>query len=746
ISLVEGFAVQKWMKSRGWKREVVANEDDDGRWADLQLIFNHLDTKQTGKISLYAIRNALNMVKLSEDPARHTYLSERIASCFHPSGLSKSTGGAVDLTQFADAMTVKEQGRKFQSLQDELRNQGMAVAKTHFANIFRREAVLRGLLDSGGTITYMCSVFQKLFKAGGLAASASDRVQKLRLMEEAIEQRKKRALERKRTVQAKQTLLELRSRLLKRGNTSRYRARFAFSVKMTPIPPPSGDVSRQYGGVAASVSRIVSQEDGVTLQQSKGDPADAKKTAVECVTRRARRSRGQSGLLQQDGTSIGFRLKKEAAREAAAVLGAQYVPTPPSRTITNNPAATQALAHASGRRGLWRSIGISSSSSASCCSAFPANDRLRTKRVMTSDLPGGFVRWPPASVRRLRRRRQQQPPSPAERQPHEERRGKRAIASRSVAASDLDDPDDLEGKSRRRKDAILKRTPRCRRSTIATLPSWASCENSACDHGQARNTARKVSASKKSADDDRRAMEESHARCAAGVATGQKVLSRQSRAAEAAAATAAEATSLWENERWQERGGQFGSHDTSILSATTLSPSVTTVVTAVVPTAMTHEHSLAGNEQRSISSSSNTSNSSNLATERDPIHLGEGDAAECFHLAARIVTEQPPHVLDPPADKGKEALRQALARSPRKPQSSMGKARSGRRQAIGNDYIRGRGGGGGRGGPEGGNEHAAATAANKWQLSPTPWRTPRVVRCMRRPEPGRGVAGIAIQQ
>lgn len=54
---------------------------------------------------------------------------------------------------------LQEQGR-MQSLQDELRNEGLAAAKAHFTNIFRREVVVRGLLDNGGTIAFMCSVFQ----------------------------------------------------------------------------------------------------------------------------------------------------------------------------------------------------------------------------------------------------------------------------------------------------------------------------------------------------------------------------------------------------------------------------------------------------------------------------------------------------------------------------------------------------------------------------------------------------------
>lgn len=52
-------------------------------------------------------RGALSMVKLSEDPARHDHLSESIVSCFCTSDQPKSTGGAVDFTQFADVMACQ---------------------------------------------------------------------------------------------------------------------------------------------------------------------------------------------------------------------------------------------------------------------------------------------------------------------------------------------------------------------------------------------------------------------------------------------------------------------------------------------------------------------------------------------------------------------------------------------------------------------------------------------------------------
>lgn len=55
-----------------------------------------------------AVRGALSMVKLSEDPARHAHLSENIVSCFSASDQPKSAaGGAVDFTQFADVMACQ---------------------------------------------------------------------------------------------------------------------------------------------------------------------------------------------------------------------------------------------------------------------------------------------------------------------------------------------------------------------------------------------------------------------------------------------------------------------------------------------------------------------------------------------------------------------------------------------------------------------------------------------------------------
>lgn len=69
------------------------------------------------------------------------------------------------LTPSSFVLLPQEQGRKFQTLQDELRSEGLAAAKAHFANIFRKEVVVRGLLDNGGAAGFMCSVYQVRFRS-----------------------------------------------------------------------------------------------------------------------------------------------------------------------------------------------------------------------------------------------------------------------------------------------------------------------------------------------------------------------------------------------------------------------------------------------------------------------------------------------------------------------------------------------------------------------------------------------------
>lgn len=57
---------------------------------------------------------------------------------------------------------MQEQGRTFPTLQDELKSDGSAAVVTHFANLFRREVVVREMLDRGGTDHLMCSTFKVL--------------------------------------------------------------------------------------------------------------------------------------------------------------------------------------------------------------------------------------------------------------------------------------------------------------------------------------------------------------------------------------------------------------------------------------------------------------------------------------------------------------------------------------------------------------------------------------------------------
>ncbi|CBJ30222.1 hypothetical protein Esi_0180_0035 [Ectocarpus siliculosus] len=407
---------------------------------------------------------------------------------------------------------LQEQGRKFNTLQDELRSEGLAAAKAHFANIFRKEVVVRKLLDAGGTAGFMCSAFQMLFKAEGLAASSSDRIQKLRLLEETVKSKQSRKLECKRAEQAKRKLLE--------------------SVQ----------------------------------------------------------------------------LKKQAVREATAVLGLHHAPSPPS---VGSPVTRTANAF----RG-----------------------------------------------RRLRRRRRQHPP-PATGLPRWGR-GNRGVVGRIVM-----EPTDLESKgvrafavTSRRKDAILKRTPLCGRSAMARLPSWASCENSACDPGTTpppplrQDTASIASSAGESVNSDRRGvMHELPMRSGVGgtdtVVVGDNTRgggissppkAREIDAAPLSATSLEEkewrrAMSLGEEDWWEEHHPLFSQQLSCGLSAaTTMTHSVKTIATTI-PTAMTREVShdpLV--KSRDIGSRVSSSGSISLEPARKTVHLDSGDAQE-FHPAEEPV-------------------------------------------------------------------------------------------------------------
>ncbi|CAB1097539.1 unnamed protein product [Ectocarpus sp. CCAP 1310/34] len=559
------------------------------------------------------------MVELSEDPARHDHLSQSIVSCFHAPGVPKSIGGAVDFSQFVSVMAHREQGCKFNTLQDELRSEGLAAAKAHFADIFRKEVVVRKLLDAGGTAGFMCSAFQMLFKAGGLATSSSDRTQKLRLLEETDKSKRSRKLECTRAKQAKRKLF-------------------------------------------ASVQ-----------------------------------------------------LKNQAVREATAVLGLHHAPFPP---MDGSP-VTRTANTFRGRR--W---GVGSNGTGSSAAVKKFNIGLAA---------GGFVRYPSASVRRLRRHRRQRLP-PAAGLPRWGR------GNRGVVGSIVMEPTDLGSKgvrafavTSRRKDTILKRTPLCGRSAMATLPSWASCENSACDPGTGpppplRQDTASIASSAGQGDNSYRRGEaheflmHSGVRGTDAVVGGDNTLggaiSSLPKAGEIDAAPLS-ATSLDEEEWrramslggedwWKEHHPLFSPQFSCGLSAatTTMTHSVKTIATTI-PTATTREAShdpLV--KSRDICSRVSSSSTISLEPSRKTVHL-DGSNVQEFHPAEESVA-------------GKVGRGLLL---PKRPENPTVRAREGRRP-NGCRFLRGRGGGGG-----------GAKAA--WP-PPTPWRAPRLVRCMRRPDPTLG--------
>ncbi|CAM9547110.1 unnamed protein product [Ectocarpus fasciculatus] len=711
MSLIEGFEVQKWMRERGRIREaeaIVANKGSDDRWNDLQLVFNHLDAQRRGNISLSAIRNALSMVELSEDPARHDHLSESIVSCFHAPGLPKSTGGAVDFSQFVSVMAHREQGRKFNTLQDELRSEGLAAAKAHFTNIFRKEVVVRKLLDAGGTAGFMCSAFQMLFKAEGLAASSSDRIQKLRLLEETVKSKRSRKIECKRAEQAKTKLLE--SSRSGNQNTRRLPPQACLRLSFSAAPS-SGIVVNAEGVETGSGGTDATPKDDVKKQPELhpgSTRASMRRVFLAC---RGRSSQWKENISGPNGS---VHLKKQAVRDATAVLGLHYAPSPPS---DDSPVTQKANAFR-GRR--W---GVGSNGTS--CSA-------TSKKIKIGLAAGGFVRYPSASVRRLRRRRRQRhPPAPGL-----PRWGR---GNRGVVGNILMDPTDLEGKgvracdvTSRRKDAILKRTPLCGRSAMARLPSWASCENSACDPGTAppplrQDTTSIASSAGKGASDPRGVVHELPMRSGAGDA-GAHVSAGATPGGGAPlpphageigtaplSATSLDekewwATSLGEKDWWEENHSLFSPRFSggSLSATTTMTHSVKTIATTI-PTAMTHEVSRDPlvTSRDNISSRVSSSSSISLEPARKTVHLDGGDAQE-FHPAEGTV----------PGEEGRGLL------LPKRPGNPTVRAREGKRP-NGCRFFRASGGGGGQ---VGGGAKAA------WP-PPTPWRAPRLVRCMRRPDP-----------
>eukprot|EP00903_Cladosiphon_okamuranus_P007613 g7382.t1 len=276
---------------------------------------------------------------------------------------------------------------------------------------------------------------QMLFKAEGLAASSSDRARKLRRMEEAVEDRKARRLEGKRAAQAKQKLAESS----KRVKINRHPAQVLSSLHETwKLPISRVDAVPNVSGVC---------EEDAEASQSK------------------------------------VRLKKEAIRQASAVLGVNYVP--PSTPSTTSPATIIADSLRGRTWYIGRSTSVNnvrgSGGGGGGGIALTKDDCSRGKVAARAAL-GGFVRYPP--VRRLRLRPQRLSPGVGLSR-------NRGMPSSGVVVGDPDDPDTKGikafGVTSCRKDAIMRRTPMCSRGASAGLPSWASCHNSAWDPGKERN-------------------------------------------------------------------------------------------------------------------------------------------------------------------------------------------------------------------------------------------------------------------
>ncbi|CAM9133315.1 unnamed protein product, partial [Hapterophycus canaliculatus] len=669
------------------------NKGADEQWADLELIFNHLDAPRKGKISLRTIRNALSMVKLSEDPARHAHLSESIVSCFGASG------GTVDFPQFAEVMGCRDRGRNFQTLQDELTSEGLAAAKAHFANIFRREVVVRGLLDNGRSDGLMCSVYQQmLFKTEGAAALSNGRMQELRLSEEAFKRRRAREVEIKRATQAKQKLLESRA---VSGTTRRCPPQVPSPPNLT-LAPVSGDMLKA-DGMATTCSKM-----RTTPHHSKVEKLEWQPKAMEAAVRR--RFGGKTGLAKQNAierssAEIGILLRKEAIREASALLRVDNVyrhPTPPAPS-TRSP-VTRTTQQAFRERTWWlgsRVVGESSSNAATAM-----DDCSRTK-AMASVVSGGFVHFPPPSVRRLRRRCRRRPSRATAGLGLRGGHGRPSPCARNAVGPD--DPETIAhgafGVTSRRKDAIHKRTPLCGRSAVARLPSWASCDNSACDPWTALppQLQRRGSPSSANASLDeggptaQKACREVGATSTTG-ATGSASLLLAGQAGPAPAAKQLEARRDW---------------DTSSL----------TTIAATVPNVLTHDpyapllHAVTGQGQGQGPASSNISSTSSLASARATIHLNGGGDAVSFGDVVIVGARAP--------EKGNELPWRPP--SPHRPENSDGKSTVGAcRRPAGGGHAPGEGRG---------RRGAVATAAKNYPPS-TPWRAPRVARCMRRPEPG----------
>lgn len=338
---------------------------------------------------------------------------------------------------------------------------------------------------------------------------------------------------------------------------------------------------------------------------------------------------------------------------------------------------------------------------------------------MASVVAGGFVRFPPPSVRRLRRRCRRRSSS-------RETAGIEFHGSSSPSAGAVIGTNDRETYARRalvvtsrRREAIFKRTPLCGRSAVARLPSWASCDNSASDPWTSLPPQLPIvggpssSSSAGASLDDHVGIEAQKLYCevdTTSLSGGTGAAASPLRAEERGSARAA--AQLEDRKDWETS------------SATTIA--------ATVPRVLTHDphaplaQTATGPDQGPTSS--NISSRSSLASAWGAIHLngsggGGGDAGP--YGAAGMSASLAP-------EKEQEAARPLP--SPKRPENSKGKATTAGRPA---------GAGCARGGEGRGRRGGVATIKNFPPSSP--WRSPRVVRCMRRPEQPAG-RGPFVQQ
>lgn len=336
-------------------------------------------------------------------------------------------------------------------------------------------------------------------------------------------------------------------------------------------------------------------------------------------------------------------LKKEAIREASAVLGVRYVPpSPPTTTLANA---------FRGRR--W----------------WLGGSRGRSPRgtTVTSIRGVGFIQYPSARAFRRRKRRS----SPAVRVLRTERG---ALVCGGVPAGDPGDPEGRGAKAlgmiSRRKHAIKVRTRLCRRFSNVNMPSWASGDNSPCDPGHERGEVASKFGRHANAGG---AMQRSPVLCIAD-SVGAKPPDASPLGNEVLKVSSAP-TGIVGRRSCDEHDSRFGPSQESSRSVLTFISAASTTFTAFVPTAVTSDQRdfFEGEQTRQGNSSSNSS----LATDNGEAQ--ERDDAEHCGANSRSAEEMPP----PEPVKGTEARRQ----EPRAARRPTNPANSGRRPQR-NGYAR----------------------------------------------------------